>query len=106
MDVRKAFRFPVEESIAALWLDHGRVRRVVGQTKDLSTNGVFFYLATQPIEDSRIDVIFGFPTRVTRKPSTPVACHGRVVRVESEVLAEKFGVAVEIESCTDLAPAC
>jgi hypothetical protein len=106
MDSRKTFRFPVEESIAALWIDHGRVRRVVGQTKDLSTDGVFFYLDAQPVEDSLIDVILGFPTKVTRKPSTPVACHGRVVRVELQVPAERFGVAVEIESCIDLAPAC
>jgi hypothetical protein len=108
VDNRKTFRFPVEESIAAIWMDNGRMRRLVGQTKDIGPSGVFFYLDCQPLADSRIELILEIPSIVTGKQSSPVACQGRVVRVECvgpQALVYKFGVAVEIESIADLAPA-
>jgi PilZ domain len=105
MDARRTLRFPLEESIAAVWMDNGRARRVVGLTRDISPGGVFLYLDHQPPTDGRIELILEFPSKVTTKQSSPVLCHGRVVRVESQAPPEKFGVAVEIESCADLAPA-
>ena len=102
MDARRTDRFPVEESIAAIWMDNGRTRRVVGKTRDISTKGVFFYVDTQPGEDSRLEVILEFPNRVTGNHSSPVSCRGRVVRVEPQ--RERFGVAVDIESCANLVP--
>ncbi len=88
-----------------MWMDHGRIRRVVGQTRDISTAGVFLYLDFQPVEVNRIELILEFPAVITGTQSSPVVCQGRIVRVEPQVLSNKFGVAVEIESCEDLAPA-
>jgi hypothetical protein len=105
MNPRRTLRYPIEESVAARWMDHGRIRRVVGQTKDISTSGVFLHMDFQPVEVDRIELTLEFPARITGAQSSPVVCHGRVVRVEPQVLAERFGVAVEIESCEDLAPA-
>jgi hypothetical protein len=102
VDTRRTHRFPVEESIAAIWMDNGRTRRVIGQTRDISESGVFFYVITEPVEGSRVEVVLEFPRNVTGKQSSPVSCRGRVVRVELQ--AHKFGVAIEIDSCADLAP--
>jgi hypothetical protein len=86
-------------------MDHGRIRRVVGQTRDISTNGVFLYLDFQPVKGNWIELTLEFPARITGAQSAPVVCQGKIVRVEQQVLSNKFGVAVEIESCEDLAPA-
>lgn len=105
MDTRRASRFPIEESVAAIWMHNGRIRRVVGKTRDISTAGVFLYLDSSPLADSRIELMLQFPTRITGAQSSPVTCYGKVVRVETQILTNNFGVAVEIESREDLVPA-
>ncbi len=79
-------------------MDNGGVRRVVGQTSNVSTGGVLFHTDISPERTSPIQLILAFPPKVTRAQSQPVVCKGRVVRVEKEALSKKVGVAVEIES--------
>ncbi len=104
MDTRQALRFPLEESIAATWMDNGRPRRAVGETRDISTRGVFFYLDFPIANGTHVELRLEFPTKVTALRSSPVFCRGCVVRLEPLALVSRFGVAVEIESYADLAP--
>ena len=94
---RKSIRIPVEEPVSASW-SNGGTHTAAGQTKDVSTSGVFFYADFQPDQGSSIELVLTFPPQVTNGESMSVLCRGRVVRVETNAAEEKTGVAVEIES--------
>ncbi len=98
METRRTLRYRVEESVEAAWVDNGGVRRVVGQTSNISTGGVFFHTYIQPNLQSPIQLTLSFPPLVTPTKTLPVVCKGRVVRVEAEPLSKKIGVAVEIDA--------
>jgi hypothetical protein len=97
MPKRKALRFPVEEPVTASW-SNGGTHEAVGQTRDLSTSGVFFYADFEPAQGSCIELVLTFPPEVTRAASVSVLCRGTVVRVEPGVEENTTGVAVEIQS--------
>lgn len=104
-ETRRTLRFPVEQPVEAIWLDNGRVRRIVGRTRDVSAGGVFFYATLQPSEATGIQLMLTLPPRVTLTQRLPVSCKGRVVRVEPQGPTDRVGVAVEVESYEALAPA-
>ncbi|MGE0407244.1 MAG: PilZ domain-containing protein [Candidatus Korobacteraceae bacterium] len=99
---RKAIRFPVEEPVTASW-SNGGTHDSVGQTRDVSTSGVFFYADFEPAQGSTIELVLTFPPEVTGRESMCVLCRGTVVRVEPDAQESKTGVAVEIQSYEVLA---
>jgi len=102
MPKRKALRYPIEESVSATWTNGG-THDSVGQTRDVSTSGVFFYADFEPTQGSCIELVLTFPPEVTRGESVCVLCKGKVVRIEPNAGENRTGVAVEIESYEVLA---
>jgi hypothetical protein len=102
MPKRKAQRYPLEEPVAATW-SNGGTHDTVGQTRDVSASGVYFYADFEPTDGSCIELVLTFPPEVTRGSNLSVLCKGRVVRVEPNALEDRTGVAVEIESYEVLA---
>ncbi len=97
MPKRKAQRFPVEEPVTASW-SNGGTHEAVGETRDVSSAGIYFYADFQPEQGSCIELVLTFPPEVTRGESVCVLCKGTVVRVEPDAQENKTGVAVEIQS--------
>jgi PilZ domain len=97
MPKRKAPRYPVEEPVTASW-SNGGTHESVGQTRDVSTSGIFFYADFEPAQGSGIELVLTFPPEVTHGESVCVLCRGTVVRVEASLEEDKTGVAVEIQS--------
>jgi hypothetical protein len=97
MPKRKSPRFPVEEPVTASW-SNGGTHEAVGQTRDVSTSGIYFYADFEPAQGSCIELVLTFPPEVTRGESVCVLCRGTVVRVEASPDESKTGVAVEIQS--------
>ncbi len=96
MAIRKAQRYKVEEPISAKW-SNGGVHQVTGETRDVSSAGLFFYANFSPAEGSPVELVLTLPPEVTGSDSKQVLCRGKVVRVESSD-ESKYGVAVQIDS--------
>jgi len=95
MSTRKAQRYKVEEPVSAKW-SNGGIHEVTGETRDVSSAGLFFYANFSPAEGSPVELVLTLPPEVTGSESKHVLCRGRVVRVE-DVEDHKYGVAVEID---------
>lgn len=70
-----------------------------GQTRDISTRGVYFTLQNDLAQGAEVDFTLTLPTEITRGTEVFVRAHGRVVRVDkrSDDLHETIGVAAVIE---------
>jgi hypothetical protein len=70
-----------------------------GQTRDISTRGVYFLIAEDLAPGTELDFTLTLPAEITRGTEVFIRAHGRVVRVErkSEDGTEKLGIAAVIE---------
>jgi len=70
-----------------------------GQTRDISTRGVYFTLRNDLAPGTELDFTLTLPAEITRGTEVFVRAHGRVVRVDkrSGEDAELVGVAAVIE---------
>ncbi|MBI1749132.1 MAG: PilZ domain-containing protein [Acidobacteria bacterium] len=70
-----------------------------GQTRDISTRGVYFLIEEDMAPGAELDFTLTLPAEITRGTEVFIRAHGRVVRVErkSEDGTEKLGVAAVIE---------
>jgi len=71
-----------------------------GQTRDISTRGVYFTLQKELIPGTELDFTLTLPAEVTQGKEVFVRAHGRVVRVDREKELESaanVGVAAVIE---------
>jgi hypothetical protein len=70
-----------------------------GQTRDISTRGVYFLIDEQMAPGTELDFTLTLPAEITRGTEVFIRAHGRVVRVErkSDDGADKLGVAAVIE---------
>jgi hypothetical protein len=77
----------------------GRAVSRSGQTRDVSTRGVYFVLDSDVIADSPLDMTMTLPTEVASRMEVFVRAVGRVVRVEKlrEDSNQRVGVAAMIE---------
>jgi PilZ domain len=66
-----------------------------GQTRDVSTNGVFLYTESRMTEGSDVELVLILPPELTSGEKCWVCCHARVLRVEQGP-GKNFGVAAEI----------
>ena len=92
---RSTRRFVLDLPIAVKFLDN-QPQDVTGNTRDVSSRGVFFYMDAKIDEGSPIEFVMTLPSEITQTEPIRVHCSGRVVRVEDETETEK-GVAVAIE---------
>jgi len=96
MATRKAQRYKLEEPVSAKW-SNGGTHQVTGETRDVSSAGLFFYSNFSPTEGSPVELVLTLPPEVTGSDPMHVLCRGKVVRVESSD-DSKYGVAVQIDS--------
>jgi hypothetical protein len=70
-----------------------------GQTRDISTRGVYFTMQQDLAPGTEVDFTLTLPAEITRGTEVFVRAHGRVVRVDREqpVPGEHVGVAAVIE---------
>ena len=70
-----------------------------GQTRDISTRGVYFTLQNDLAPGTEVDFTLTLPAEITRGTEVFVRAHGRVVRVDKRVEddQEAVGVAAVIE---------
>ncbi len=70
-----------------------------GQTRDISTRGVYFVLQKELALGSELDFTLTLPAEITRGTEVFVRAHGRVVRVDKPQndTHETIGVAAVIE---------
>lgn len=72
-----------------------------GQTRDISTRGVYFTLQKELAPGTELDFTLTLPAEITQGTEVFVRAHGRVVRVdhekEMEQTASNVGVAAVIE---------
>ncbi|HTR48551.1 MAG TPA: PilZ domain-containing protein [Verrucomicrobiae bacterium] len=70
-----------------------------GQTRDISTRGVYFTVQNDLATGTELDFTLTLPTEITRGAEVFVRAHGRVVRVDkrSDDDHETIGVAAVIE---------
>jgi len=70
-----------------------------GQTRDISTRGVYFTVGKELSPGTELDFTLTLPAEITRGTEVFVRAHGKVVRVEkrSDDGHETIGVAAVIE---------
>jgi hypothetical protein len=70
-----------------------------GQTRDISTHGVYFTMRKDLAPGTEVDFTLTLPSEITRGTEVFVRAHGRVVRVDkrSDDDHETIGVAAVIE---------
>jgi len=72
-----------------------------GQTRDISTRGVYFIMTKDMIPGTELDFTLTLPAEITRGTEVFVRAHGRVVRVDrrqdEDEAHESIGVAAVIE---------
>ena len=70
-----------------------------GQTRDISTRGVYFMIDENVAPGSELDFTLTLPAEITQGTSVFVRAHGKVVRVdrEQEDGTSRMGVAAVIE---------
>ncbi len=70
-----------------------------GQTRDISTRGVYFLIDENMAPGAELDFTLTLPAEITRGTEVFIRAHGRVVRVDrkSDEGADKLGVAAVIE---------
>jgi hypothetical protein len=70
-----------------------------GQTRDISTRGVYFTMRKDLSPGTEVDFTLTLPTEITRGTEVFVRAHGRVVRVDKrrDEDHETIGIAAVIE---------
>lgn len=70
-----------------------------GQTRDISTRGVYFTLQNDLLPGTEVDFTLTLPAEITRGTEVFVRAHGRVVRVDKRTddNHQSVGVAAVIE---------
>lgn len=70
-----------------------------GQTRDISTRGVYFTMQDDLVPGSELDFTLTLPAEITRGSEVFVRAHGRVIRIDKRYDDdhETIGVAAVIE---------
>jgi hypothetical protein len=71
-----------------------------GECRDLSRNGLFFFLGEPMTTGTDIELVMMLPDEITAAGQQWVCCRGRVVRVEEPAAPGKFGIAATFDRYT------
>jgi hypothetical protein len=71
-----------------------------GESRDLSRNGLFFFLGEPMATGTDIELVMMLPDEITSQGQQWVCCRGRVVRVEEPSAPGKFGIAATFDRYT------
>ncbi|MGH9530722.1 MAG: PilZ domain-containing protein [Terriglobales bacterium] len=70
--------------------------QATGQTRDLSSNGIFFYTDFPIQQGNKVEMVLILPPELTNGEKRWVCCQATVVRVEDDADGSKHGVAAEV----------
>ncbi len=94
-DRRSRHRVPASVSVS-IKAPLGNLQ-LTGQTRDLSSSGIFLYTDSRISEGSELEMVLILPPELTQGEKRWVCCQARVVRVE-EGTGGNFGVAASIRN--------
>jgi hypothetical protein len=92
---RKAQRFAFSLPVAVR-SPNGEFAQETALSHDVSSMGIFFFMAQSPPAGERIEFVVTLPPEVTLTDSMRVDCRGRVVRVVPQQ-GTRYGVGVTID---------
>ncbi len=93
---RRAQRFNVEAPVTVRWTDDSGQREAHTITQDLSSGGMYFYLAEGIPDGTIVQVEMTLPAQITLGAPMRVRCQGRIQRCEPKT-GEAVGMATAIE---------
>lgn len=93
-DRRISHRFALQLPITLVLPDTGL--KVSGKTRDISSNGIFFYANLPIVEHQEVELLMTLPYEFAIAP-VRVACRARVVRVEKDEFSGQKGMAAAIQ---------
>jgi len=91
---RSTRRFSLELPITVVYTNNGRTE-LEGQTRDVSSRGVFIYANTNFVEGAVIEFVMTLPREITLAEPIRVRCAGRVLRIENK--DQRQGIAATID---------
>jgi hypothetical protein len=74
------------------------VPEITGQTRDLSSSGIFLYIDEKISAGTLLEMVLILPPEVTQGEKRWVCCQASVVRVEDAAEGGKFGLAANLRS--------
>lgn len=89
-------RFPSQLPIFIT--DNLASREIQGLTRDVSSEGVFFYVRKWPLEQTRIEIRMALPLGIVPAKNLFIRCKGWVLRVETE--DKRTGIAATLDGIT------
>ena len=93
---RRAQRFKVEVPVTIRWEDASGQHEARTITQDLSSGGMYFFLAEGIPDDTTVQVEMTLPAQITLGTAVRVHCQGRIQRRELKA-GETVGMAAQIE---------
>ena len=96
VEQRSNRRFSLRLPVSIRYTD-GHAEEVPAETKNVSAQGVFFYVQSKLAEGSRIEFIMTLPPEITMTDAIRVRCQGKVVRLDNSGSGPDIGVAAVIE---------
>ena len=98
---RSAPRFQVQVPVKVK-VKNGGVYDCLGNTRDMSRNGVFLYAEREMKEGSELEMVLMLPPEITASRQMWVCAYGHVVRVERDPVSGMEGVAAVWDRYTAL----
>ncbi len=100
---RRARRVRAERAASVTLRKANVAVEVKARTRDISSNGAFFYLDRQLSPGSSIEMVVMLPDELAQGSRSWVCCRGKVVRVEQpSTNSTLFGIAAEFDHCSVL----
>ena len=91
---RAGERIPVQVPVTITATDTNLQAK--GQTRDLSSNGIFFYTDFPIRQGNNVEMVLILPPELTSGKKRWVCCQATVIRVEDNLDGKKHGVAAEV----------
>jgi PilZ domain len=92
---RMAQRFRIKLPMTVRWTSGMAVGEAQTESRDVSSQGVYFFLPKQVADGSPVEIILTLPHEITLAGPVRVRCLGRVRRIEDDA-AGRSGVVAEI----------
>ena len=94
-DLRRSARIPLMQPVSLRVTNNGN-RAIHATTRDLSASGVFLYAGKEIAAGSPVEIELEWPQEFSQGEPVQLRGWGRVVRVETGVGTDTFGVALAI----------
>lgn len=102
LERRRVHRFPVRQNVTVKWPDPGmpswgwETEFLVqpATCRDISSTGAYLWVQKPPSNGAEIELLLQAPPELFPGEPLNMTCHGRVLRIESDLHFGRTGVAV------------